>query len=80
MDEPTIGERLRDLQSDVQRLLSNQEQYVTKEIMELKLAAILKEQAETKERLTTVHRWLWSGVVAPVIVGIILYVLIGKQP
>jgi hypothetical protein len=87
VDEPTISEMLRDLQSDVQRLLDRQEQYVTKEILGLKLESLAKDQADLekaqaadRERITAMSRWLWSGVVAPVIVGIILYVLIGKTP
>jgi hypothetical protein len=80
MDEPTVPELLRDLQADVRTLLANQERYVTKEILDLKLEALSKDQAEDRARLDAMSRWLWSGVVAPVIVGIILYILIGKTP
>jgi hypothetical protein len=80
MDEPTLAEMIRALQSDVTRMRAEQSLYVTKEIMDLKLEAISKDQAEDRARLDAMSRWLWSGVVAPVIVGIILYVLIGKGP
>jgi cytochrome c-type biogenesis protein CcmH/NrfG len=80
MDEPTVPEMLRALQADVHRILAIQEQYVTKEIMDLRLEALTKDQAEDRARLDAMSRWLWSGVVAPVIVGIILYVLLGKGP
>lgn|GEM_PF-4208718 len=80
MDEPTIPEMLRDLQADVHRLLANQDQYVTREILELKLASLAKDQAEDRARLDALSRWVWSAVVGPVIVGVILYLLIGKTP
>ena len=87
MDEPTLAEMIRALQADVTRMRAEQSLYVTKEIMDLKLSALAKDHADLeagvvrdREKLATVHRWLWSGVVAPVIVGIILYVLLGKSP
>jgi hypothetical protein len=80
MDEPTLAEMIRALQADVTRMRSEQSMYVTKEIMDLKLGAISKDQAEDRARLDAMSRWLWSGVVAPVIVGVILYVLLGKSP
>jgi len=87
MDEPTLAEMIRALQADVTRMRAEQSMYVTKEIMDLKLAALEKDHADLetavaadKARLDAMSRWLWSGVVAPVIVGIILYVLLGKSP
>ena len=91
MDEPTLAEEVRRLADEVRRLIGAQERYVTKEIMDLKLEALTKDhqdlevsvaadRAAAKARLDTISRWLWSGVAAPVIVGIILYVLIGKTP
>ena len=80
MDEPTLAEEVRRLADHVRRLLEEQQKYVTTEIMDLKLDALAKDQAEDRARLDAMSRWLWSGVVAPVIVGIILYVLLGKTP
>lgn len=80
MDEPTLEQEVRLLRGDVQRLIDSQREYVTREIMELKLQVVAKDQAEDRARLDSMSRWLWSGVVAPVIVGIILYVLLGKSP
>lgn len=80
MDEPTLAEMIRALQADVTRMRAEQSLYVTKEIMDLKLESLSKDQAEDRARLDAMSRWLWSGVVAPVIVGIILYVLLGKSP
>lgn len=87
MDEPTLAEMIRSLQADVSRMCAEQSLYVTKEIMTLKLEALAKEQADLareleidRARIATIHRWLWSGIVAPVIVGIILFILLGKGP
>jgi len=80
MDEPTLAEMIRALQSDVSRMLAAQERYVTKEIMDLRLEKLAENQAEDRARLDTMSRWVWSAVVGPVIVGIILYLLIGKTP
>jgi len=86
VDEPTIAERLRDLQSDVQRILSAMGTYVTQEqrnadqvIQELKLAAVAKDQAEDRARLDTLRNWVWSAVIGPVIVGTVLYFLLGGK-
>jgi len=87
VDEPTLAEMIRALQADVTRMRAEQSLYVTKEIMDLKLEALAKDQADLesavaldREKLASMSRWLWSGVVAPVIVGVILYVLLGKGP
>lgn len=87
MDEPTLAEEVRALRGDVQRLVDAQQQYVTKEILALKLEALAKDhadleaaQAADRERIASMGRWLWSGVVAPVIVGLILWLLLGKAP
>lgn len=71
---------IRRLQDDVTRMLALQEQYVTKEILGLKLDAMAKDQAEDRARLDNMSRIVWSAVIAPVIVGVILYLLIGKTP
>jgi len=80
VDEPTLAEMIRALQADVSRMVAAQERYVTKEIMDLRLEKIAENQAEDRARLDTMSRWVWSAVVGPVIVGLILYLLIGKTP
>lgn len=86
MDEPTIGELLRDLQSDVSRILSQMDRYVTQEqraadmkVAELELAAVARQVAAQQSRTEAMKTWVWTAVVAPVIVGIILYVVLGKS-
>jgi len=87
MDEPTLAEEVRRLADEVRRLADAQQQYVTKEILELKLESLVKDQedleraqAATEARLAAVTRWFWTAVAGPAIVGIILYVTLGKTP
>jgi hypothetical protein len=86
VDQPTLAEEVRRLADEVRRLADAQQTYVTREILELKLAGVLKDQEDLErahaaqaERLTHLSRTVWSAVVAPVIVGIFLYVLLGKS-
>jgi len=80
VDEPTLAEMIRALQSDVSRLLSTQERYVTKEIMDLRLEKLTENQAEDRARLDNISRIVWSAFLGPVIVGIVLYFALGKGP
>lgn len=86
MDEPTIGELLRDLQADVSRILSQMDRYVTQEqraadqkVAELELAAVARQVAAQQARTEAMKTWVWTAVVAPVIVGVILYIVLGKS-
>lgn len=87
MDEPTIAEMIRDVQSDVTRILSQMDRYVTqeqraadKELAEYRFAAIDRAIGEEKARTDRLKNWAWTALVGPVIVGVILYLLIGKTP
>lgn len=71
---------LRALQADVRRLLDREASYVTKEILDLRLDALSKDQAEDRARLDSMSRWFWSAIVGPVIVGVVLYFLLGSKP
>lgn len=62
----------------MQRLISGQRDYVTKEIMDLRFEALAKDQAEDRARLDALSRWLFTAVLGPVIVGAILYVVLGR--
>ena len=77
--------------ANLDRYVTQEQRASDKEVSYLKLAAVVRDhtaaletiakaQAEDRAKMATVSRWLWSGVVAPVIVGIILYVLLGKSP
>lgn len=78
MEEPTLAEEVRALRGDVQRLVSGQRDYVTKEIMDLKFEALAKDQMEDRARLDALSRWLFTAVLGPAIVGVILYVVLGR--
>lgn len=87
LEEPTLAEEVRRLADRVKALVDLQSQYVTKEILELKLQAaardlqeVSNDQKEDRARLDTMSRLVWSAVIGPVIVGLILYLLIGKTP
>lgn len=80
MEEPTLAEEVRRLSDEVRRLVDAQQQYVTREIMELKLTAVASDQAEDRARLDALSRWVFTAVLGPVIVGVILYVLLGRTP
>lgn len=87
MDEPTIPERLRDLQADVSRILSQMDRFVTqeqraadKELAEYKLAEVKGTVVAQQARTERLKNLVWTAVVAPVIVGLILYLLTGKTP
>lgn len=83
---PTVWELLRDVQADVRKLLSDQALYVTqeqrasdKELSELKLTKLTEQQAETRARLDRLATGAWTALVAPVIVGVVLYFLLGGK-
>lgn len=87
MEDPTPWEAIRSIQADVQRMAHNQELYVTQEqrvsdqkIMELQLAALSKDQAEDRARIDNLTRGAWTALIAPVIVGVVLYFLLGGKP
>ncbi|MEU7010380.1 hypothetical protein [Streptomyces sp. NPDC046332] len=87
VDEPTFGEILRDVQADVRRLVQDQAMYVTqeqrasdKEIAQLRHDALAKDQAEDRDRLDRLTRNFWTTLVAPILVGVVLYFLLGGKP
>lgn len=78
VEEPTLAEEVRRLSDHVQRLVDVQQTYVTREILDLRLEALAKDQAEDRARLDALGRWVFTAVLGPVIVGVILYLLVGK--
>ena len=73
----TLAEEVRALRGDVQRLIDVQQTYATREILDLKLAAVIADQKEDRARLDSMSRWVWTAVIGPVIVGLIL-LAVGK--
>lgn len=80
MDEPTLAEEVRRLSDHVQRLVDVQQTYVTREILDLRLEALAKDQAEDRARLDKLANWAWTGILGPAIVGVILFLVLGKAP
>lgn len=87
MDEPTVAEELRALRRDVQTLITSQSLYVTQEqrtsdakIFELQLAAVSGKLIEDRARIDRLVQWFWTALVGPVIVGVVLYFLLGGKP
>jgi hypothetical protein len=87
MEDPTLGEMIRGLRADVQRLIDREALYVTqeqratdKELSELKIHAVASDQKEDRARLDNMARLVWSAFIGPVIVGVVLYFLLGGKP
>ena len=75
MDEPTIGEIIRDIQADVRLLVQAQDKTVSKEAYDL-------QQKETDRRITALEegrketkRMLASAFVLPLLVILVAYAL-----
>lgn len=88
MDDPTpsVWEILRDVQADVRKILTDQALYVTQEqrasdkaLTDLRMANLEEDQKETKARLDRLASGAWTALVAPVIVGVVLYFLLGGK-
>lgn len=77
MDEPTIPELIRDVQASLVRIESALVTYVTKEVHDLRQAALEKRVADLEERDKSKGRLLWSALVLPVTVGIVLFLIQG---
>lgn len=85
MDEPTLAEEVRRLADEMRRLADAQQNYVTKEILGLRLEALAKDLGDLeikvaleRARLDRMTQWFWSALIGPVIVGVILYFTLGK--
>ena len=85
--EPTVWELLRDVQEKHQEILRRMDTVVTqeqlaayRELNDLKLSNMEAAHTETKNRLNRLTQGAWTAVVAPVIVGVVLYFLLGGKP
>lgn len=77
MDEPTIPELIRDVQASLVRIENTLVTYVTREVHDLKHEALVQRVADLEERDRSKGRLLWSALILPVTVGLILYLLPG---
>ena len=67
-------------------MVSDQALYVTqeqrasdKQITDLRLDAIAKDQAEDRARIDKLTQGVWTVLIAPIIVGVVLYFLLGGK-
>ena len=77
MDEPTIPELIRDVQASLVRIENTLVTYVTREVHDLKHEALVQRVADLEERDRSKGRLLWSALILPVTVGLILYLFPG---
>ena len=77
MDEPTIPELIRDVQASLIRIESALVTYVTKEVHDLRHEALVQRVSDLEERDKSKGRLLWSALVLPVTVGIVLFLIQG---
>jgi hypothetical protein len=79
IDEPTLGELLRDVQSDVRAIRDAQTSYLTKEIYDAKQEALVRRVAALEESRQTWVRLIVSAFVLPVLVLLAAFAL-GLKP
>ncbi|MFD3535226.1 hypothetical protein [Streptomyces sp. NPDC058664] len=79
IDEPTLGELLRDVQSDVRAIRDAQNSYLTKEIYDAKQEALVRRVAALEESRQTWVRLVASALVLPLLVLLAAYIM-GVKP
>lgn len=84
LEEPTISELIRTMANQLTRIEQAQGSFVTrnefdayKELREEKDRVQSEDIAELKESNRSKARMLWTALVAPVIVGVVLFLLQG---
>lgn len=75
LDEPTIGEIVRDIQQDVRKLVEDQQKYVTREVYDLHRDAQERRVAALEEKDKDRKRLIASAFVLPLLVILVAYAL-----
>lgn len=75
LDEPTIGEIVRDIQQDVRKLVDDQQKYVTREVYDLQREAQERRLAALEEQDKDRKRLIASAFVLPLLVVLVAYAL-----
>ncbi|MFC8583470.1 hypothetical protein ACFUGD_02670 [Streptomyces sp. NPDC057217] len=79
IDEPTLGELLRDVQSDVRAIRDAQNNYLTKEIYDAKQEALVRRVAALEESKQTWVRLVVSAFALPLLVVLVAFAM-GVRP
>lgn len=79
LDEPTVGELIRDIQGDLRRLADGQDKLVTKAEFDSHVKDAEKRLGALEARAAKMVQWAVSGVVAPLLVILVAYAL-GMRP
>ena len=77
MDEPTIPELIRDVQASLVRIEFALTTFVTREVYDLRQAGLEKRVTDLEEKSRSTGRLVWSALILPVTVGVILFLLPG---
>ncbi len=78
LEEPSLSELIRDLQSDVRQLIAVQDRLVTREAFDAYRALTDKRITDLEERRKTAVGLAWSGAILPILVALVVYLLTGK--
>jgi len=79
IDEPTLGELLRDVQSDVRAIRDAQVSYLTKEMFDVREKALERRVAALEESRQTWVRLIVSAFALPLLVLLVAFAL-GVKP
>ena len=75
IDEPTLGELLRDVQSDVRAIRDAQTSYLTKEMYDVREKALERRVTALEESRQTWVRLVASALALPLLVILIAYAM-----
>lgn len=79
IDEPTLGELLRDVQADVRAIRDSQVSYLTKELYDVREKALERRVTALEESRQTWVRLIVSAFALPLLVLLVAF-LLGVKP
>lgn len=78
LEEPSLSELIRDLQADVRQLLAIQERLVSRETFDAHKELVEKRLTALEEGRKAAMRLAVSGVILPILVALVVYLMTGK--
>lgn len=75
IDEPTLGELLRDVQSDVRAIRDAQTSYLTKEMFDVREKALERRVTALEESRQTWVRLVASAFALPLLIVLVAYAM-----